>query len=580
MTKRTTKKALVLSLLSLLLCCSMLVGTTFAWFTDSVTSGKNKIVAGNLDVGLEYLAGGKWEAVDENTNVFEEDTLWEPGHTEVVYLKISNLGTLALDYHLGINIASETESVNVFDEPLKLSDHIQMAAIKGVTTAYASREAARAAVTSSKAINEGYAQEGTLHPANNLPTDGVKEEYVALVVYMPETVENEANYKTGAAVPEILLGINLLATQETYEKDSFDENYDASATLPAVGTGSAPVKPNSAFTYIEARIQNDGSTPKMASFTIPNAALADGAENVTVKVVKTGLNQEIVITDDQEAVTYDVTVTGLKENNTTPVVVELSIGTGKSGIKLYHYDEEINYISYNETTGILTFETAEFSPFSVVYDAVYVPTVPTDPDLPQATVEEVQLTEPIEWKQAPADSEQQLEVVYKYAVQQNTEEMQASKYRNWNCDFYVSCDADVATGDLVLGGHYGSYGWVGFENPIDVTANTETPLLGSVAQVPWTYEQIHGLVGEFMCGVSRTAQSMDKLEGATFTVKLRLTNPENLAEYYDVSVIPYTFPTVVTSGEELQDAINNGSTNIQLGNDIDLNDGPIVIPGN
>ena len=494
MTKRTTKKALVLSLLSLLLCCSMLVGTTFAWFTDSVTSGKNKIVAGNLDVGLEYLVGDKWVAVDENTNVFEEDTLWEPGHTEVVYLKISNLGTLALDYHLGINIASETESVNVFDEPLKLSDHIQMAAIKGVTTAYASREAARAAVTSSKAINEGYAQEGTLYPANNLPTDGVKEEYVALVVYMPEEVGNEANYKTGAAVPEILLGINLLATQETYEKDSFDEKYDASATLPAVGTGSAPVMPNSAFTYIEARIQNDGSKPKMASFTIPNAALADGAENVTVKVVKTGLNQEIA------------------------------------------------YISYNETTGILTFETAEFSPFSVVYDAVYVPTVPTDPDLPQATVEEVQLTEPIEWKQAPTNSEQQLEVVYKYAVEQNTEEMQASKYRNWNCDFYVSCDADVATGDLVLGGHYGSYGWVGFENPIDVTANTETPLLGSVAQVPWTYEQIHGLVGEFMCGVSRTAQSMEKLEGATFTVKLRLTNPENLAEYYDVSTIDFTFP--------------------------------------
>ena len=52
--RKTTRRALVLSLLSLLLCCSMLVGTTFAWFTDSVTSGKNVIIAGNLDVELSH----------------------------------------------------------------------------------------------------------------------------------------------------------------------------------------------------------------------------------------------------------------------------------------------------------------------------------------------------------------------------------------------------------------------------------------------------------------------------------------------------------------------------------------------
>ena len=54
MNKKSTKRSLLLSALSLVLCLSMLVGTTFAWFTDSVTSGKNRIVAGNLDVELEY----------------------------------------------------------------------------------------------------------------------------------------------------------------------------------------------------------------------------------------------------------------------------------------------------------------------------------------------------------------------------------------------------------------------------------------------------------------------------------------------------------------------------------------------
>ena len=111
---KITKKTLLRSLLSLLLCCTMLIGTTFAWFTDSVESGRNRIVAGNLDVELEYLdENGNWKVIRENTNVFPEDALWEPGHTQIVYLKVSNLGNLALKYQLGVNIVSEKLSVNV-----------------------------------------------------------------------------------------------------------------------------------------------------------------------------------------------------------------------------------------------------------------------------------------------------------------------------------------------------------------------------------------------------------------------------------------------------------------------------------
>lgn len=236
---KTTRRALVLSLLSLLLCCSMLVGTTFAWFTDSVTSGNNKIVAGNLDVELEYYANGAWNKVTENTNVFEKDTLWEPGHTEVVYLRIANLGTLALDYSLGVNIAYELTSTNVAGEELKLSNYIQMGVIDDKAEPYADRAAARAAVTNAKPINEGYATTGTLYPVNNVPTTGGKtEQYLALVVYMPEEVGNEANYKTGYAAPEITLGINLMAKQETYEEDSFDHLYDKDAIYTGMPTAT------------------------------------------------------------------------------------------------------------------------------------------------------------------------------------------------------------------------------------------------------------------------------------------------------------------------------------------------------
>ena len=55
--KKSTKRALLMSVISMLLCLAMLTGTTFAWFTDSVKSGMNKIVAGNLDVELQYYDG-------------------------------------------------------------------------------------------------------------------------------------------------------------------------------------------------------------------------------------------------------------------------------------------------------------------------------------------------------------------------------------------------------------------------------------------------------------------------------------------------------------------------------------------
>ena len=111
-----TKKALVLSTLALLLCVSMLVGTTFAWFTDSVSSTNNIIKSGNLDVELYWSTTAEensWKKVDGDTNVFTGQ-LWEPGHTEVVYLKVVNEGTLALKYNLGVNIVDEKSGINVY----------------------------------------------------------------------------------------------------------------------------------------------------------------------------------------------------------------------------------------------------------------------------------------------------------------------------------------------------------------------------------------------------------------------------------------------------------------------------------
>ncbi len=217
---KVTKRSLLTSALALVVCVSMLIGTTYAWFTDSVTSTNNIITSGNLDVELYWSTNASdWEAVDANTNVFTNQ-LWEPGHTEVVYLKVVNEGTLALKYNLGVNIFSETTGINAAGETFKLSDYIEFGVIE-TGVAFADRDAARAAVTDAKIISKGYTKAASL--------EKTEENYVALVVYMPETVGNVANYKTGTNAPVINLGINLFATQYTFENDSFDEFYDGGA---------------------------------------------------------------------------------------------------------------------------------------------------------------------------------------------------------------------------------------------------------------------------------------------------------------------------------------------------------------
>ena len=230
---KSTRRALLTSVLALLMCVTMLVGATFAWFTDTASTGVNKIQAGNLDIELAYknrTTGGKFRKADKSTPVFDNNALWEPGHVEYVVLKVSNAGSLALKYKLGINIANEVGSTNVYDNTFNLSDYIRFAVLDGDRTGDSvDRDALVAAATDSKLIKEGYSKEDHLLAAENN-----NEKVVTLVVWMPTTVGNEANYKKDATAPSIDLGISVVATQYMLESDSYGTQYDKDATYPAV----------------------------------------------------------------------------------------------------------------------------------------------------------------------------------------------------------------------------------------------------------------------------------------------------------------------------------------------------------
>ena len=230
---KSTKRALISSALAILMCVAMLIGTTFAWFTDTASTGVNKIQAGNLDVELEYKNSDTtgFTKADKNTKVFKEGALWEPGHVEYVVLKVSNAGFLALKYKLGINIANEVGSTNVYNKEFKLSDYIRFAVLDGdKTEGSVDRDALVAAATDSKLIKEGYTAENHLMATG---TDN-SQKVVTLVVWMPTTVGNEANHKKDATAPSIDLGISVVATQDTVESDSFGTQYDKDATYPVI----------------------------------------------------------------------------------------------------------------------------------------------------------------------------------------------------------------------------------------------------------------------------------------------------------------------------------------------------------
>ena len=205
---KSTKRALISSTLAILMCAAMLIGTTFAWFTDTASTGVNKIVSGKLDVVLEMNIGGEWVDANGKTLPFlvageipaeGTEILWEPGCTyRVPELRIRNNGNLSLQayvYVSGFKASGESD--------VDLRDVIdwKMSSFNGMLT------------HPDKDISV------IVNPGQNLKFD--------LEAHMKEEAGNEYQ---GLSVEGI--SITVVAKQHTYEKDSIDDQYDKDATYP------------------------------------------------------------------------------------------------------------------------------------------------------------------------------------------------------------------------------------------------------------------------------------------------------------------------------------------------------------
>ena len=234
MTKRRNKgQVLMASILSLVLCVSMLLGTTMAWFTDTVTNTGNRIEAGTLKVRLLRHDGSAYQDISNMTGgIFIPsageggDTegglngiLWEPNKTEIVYLAVENAGNLALNYNVILNVTNANADSA---QTTALENVLSYAVVSGL-------EASGSTVNSWEDIQglsnveTGKVPVGEIVAAENGALAGGHRDYFALAVHMDGNAGNEY---MGAALN---IDVKVVAKQMSYEEDSFGKEYDADA---------------------------------------------------------------------------------------------------------------------------------------------------------------------------------------------------------------------------------------------------------------------------------------------------------------------------------------------------------------
>ena len=340
MTKKTTKKALLMSALSLLLCFSMLIGTTFAWFTDEVQSGVNQIIAGNLDVELYHTDKAATDAkVDSRTKLFDDVTLWEPGALAYEILTVKNEGTLALKYQLSINFTNATQ-VN----GKTLADALTVAVVD--VEELATREAAIAAAKEHGQPLKTFMLPGKL-AAEESKTYGI-------VIYW-EPTDNDNIFNTKQTL-SIDLGVSLVATQMTAESDSFGSDYDDGAFIP--------VAPE---TVVEGQaLVIKGSAESKTTVTVPavvaNALKAAGATGLSVEVsapVVDTANKTVSFSTvelvDQDGNEVDIAETGAKVTVSLPVDGAFADG---EQVEVYHDGSFVTYAIVAD--GKISYEVSHF----------------------------------------------------------------------------------------------------------------------------------------------------------------------------------------------------------------------------
>lgn len=348
-------RAFLGSVLALILCFLMLIGTTFAWFTDSVSSDNNIITAGNLDIELYHTdKHATDEKVTETTKLFDDvdSDLWEPGAIAYEKLTIKNEGDLRLKYKMTLNAMNATVKNGVsFASMLKV-------AVVDDSFVY-SRENVAALADSE------WSTLATFSKTGELAADG-SAVYGIIIYWEPTANDNLFNTKDTVKVD---VSIDLLATQTTGEFDSIDENYDADAELPTLSSSVVSLAPNAQGSYEDKSFGTAGENPvetilpaevveALAEAGVTNATL--GVSEAVVDTTANTVTFKEIAFFDENGEKIDLT------NNTTPIPVKLFVGLSLAGedVSIFHDDVFVAAATV-DAEGYVSYEALHFCEVSV-----------------------------------------------------------------------------------------------------------------------------------------------------------------------------------------------------------------------
>ena len=352
--KKATKRALLTSITALAMCVVMLVGTTFAWFTDTATANVNKIQAGKLDVALEMFdtAQNKWVTAEGQTLNFvkaaggeSQAILWEPGaEYKLPELRVVNNGNLNIKYKVEVTgIQMNRQPVaGVFD----LNDVITWKA-DGLTLG----------------------TEATLNPTESKAfTISGKMDTAAGNDYQGLTING--------------VSITVYATQATGEYDSTRNDYDTSAGYSVV---VLPKTANAAMSKdtTESKYEYEAADGTVKAEIPTNAVAANETPTVSIRPVADAATGKFVVDagNGTEKVAYEISISNIAAGSTELAKVSFKLGAGLTNVALKHENLVMTSKSseadlttadtfyYDAATGMVTIAVDHFSVFSVTYAA-------------------------------------------------------------------------------------------------------------------------------------------------------------------------------------------------------------------
>lgn len=211
--RKWTKVALALSACLFVIWWALGTGATLAWFSDADTV-RNVFQIGLLKMDVSYRNDivTEYTPLQGTTKAFNDEALYEPGYTQVVYLKIDNKGDIAFNYKVAVTVEDSHNGKNAWGEDIYLPNYLRYGIVFGQTETDVQAQVKDRLTARNQAPNDWGAL-GTWSEISPYTYDvGENAHYAALIVYMPEQVGNAANYR-GFDVPQVKLGIKIFAQQ-------------------------------------------------------------------------------------------------------------------------------------------------------------------------------------------------------------------------------------------------------------------------------------------------------------------------------------------------------------------------------